>query len=234
MEVWGIGLGIIGAFGVIPVFVAGITKLGELLTNSHLSYVWRMNSLGWAIIKPRYDQRMARIEDVIATQKIRDFFQRKKIRFIDRDDRDPAPDGLNLICICGPKANKVSSELAPQFPLSWEICVDSAGTPFLLDHKTKANIYAPNGQPVHFALLAKVSEKTGNRNFIFCWGLGGTATIGAAQMLFDPVLLTAIRKRKPKQDFAAIVAVPFTSFDTIGTPMLYALRKGPDVYRSVP
>jgi hypothetical protein len=243
VEALGFFLGILGA---LPVVGLAAAKLTDIRRKNKLSYLWRMNDQGWAIIKPRYAERMARIEDVIAAQKLRDWFTRNQIDFVDIDDSKEVPKDRNLILICGPEANKVSAKVASSLHLSFEYRFDRGeNRPYIFDHSTGAKLWSPSdesGQSNDLALVAKLTPKGSTNVWVLCWGLHGPGTTGGAQALLESEfigavrwrpLLDVLRNRRRHEDFVAVVGVPYVSFDSTKTPKLHAIRKGADAYVEV-
>lgn len=233
-EMLGIILGIVS---VVPVLTLWFNKAAETRRKSRLSYLWTSNDHGWAIVKPQYEGRKARIEDVLATQKLRDVLAKNKLDVIDIDDDKPIPADRNLILICGPEANKASKRIAPDLQLSFEYRYDKTlKKPHIFDHATGLKFFSPSdesGELKDVALLAKLSSKAHPYVCVLCWGLHGPGTTGAAQMLLEPDFIAAIRKHRPNDDFVSVIGVPYKTFDAIDTPKLITLRKGNDAYRDV-
>ena len=235
LEMVGIILGLVGAVGSGPVIASAVSKAADNRRKARLSYLWRLNDHGWAIVKPRYEGRKARIEDILAMQRLRDALTKNRVNQIDIDDDKPIPTDRNIILICGPDANMASAQIEPELRLSMEYGYDKElKKPFIIDHITGLKYCSPSdesGEQKDIALLAKLSFNAHPYIYLLCWGVHGPGTTGAAQMLLEPDFIETIRKGKPHDDFVAIVSVPYKSFDAIEKPTLIYFRKGKDVYR---
>ncbi len=225
-------VGIIG-FGGLCTFAGSITATYR---NHRLAHIWRTNTLRWVIIKPQYQGRMARIEDILAAEQFRDTFAKHGIAFTDLDDRKPIPVDHNIIFICGPEANQASAKIARQYPLSIEYRYDAAThLPYFFDHVENKALYSPSDQDknehLDLALVAKLTSRNSSSINVFCWGLHGPGTTGAARWLFEDEFLDQCRKEPPTRDFVALISVPYQTFDVVGTPRLQTIRKGIAVYR---
>lgn len=164
----------------------------------------------WAIIAPRYKDNFQRKEDVLAAIKIRDWCLSLGIKCAIYDDHDPIPQGKDLFFICGPKANQRVAHFYKGFNLQ----LGKSGDDYVISDKLRemdipSKMKAKGAAKADCAILSRRIDPNSGRSYIFCMGIHGHGTLGAAHMLTTG-LASGIAKNAPHaRNFESIVLVPY-------------------------
>lgn len=198
----------------LPTSIYGIYELvkkGILKSKSanSKSVIWK-NKTDWIIIVPQYTGKYRRVEDIIASEKIYTHCNNLGLNCTIQDDSQPIPTDKDLILICGAKANKATQKLYKHFKIDFK---DNNNTTIFLDTLSGCNYESKiNGKTQtlekDFAILSRYIDPNTKRICIFCAGLHGLGTIGAANMLTD---LQLVKYAKKIESFESIISV--TSID---------------------
>lgn len=188
-------------YGIYELVKKGIHKSKNLNCKS---IVWK-NKTDWIIVVPKYTGNYRRVEDIIASEKIYTFCSELGLECVIQDDSQPIPADKNLILICGPKANNATSKLYQHFKIDF---VERNGVTNFLDTLSKSNYESQinkntNNIEKDFAVLSRYIDPNTKRIFIFCAGLHGLGTLGAANMLTGYKMAAYI---KEYESFESIVS----------------------------
>lgn len=156
----------------------------------------------WTIVVPQYQGNYRRIEDTIASELIYNHCTRLGLSCKIQDDKMPISNKENVIIICGPKANAIFKNLYKGHKLELldgESCIQ--------DNKWGTK-YSSHLEDINnrgdYAILARSVDPDTKRRCIFCAGIHGLGTIGAAQMLTQHRLSRYIKK---DDNYESVVSV---------------------------
>ncbi len=207
MTVWGF---IFTCFSV-PTSLFGIYELlkkGVIRWKRHKvkSIIWD-NSSDWVIVTPQYDEKYRRVEDIIASEKLYEHCNKLGLHCCIQDDSQAIPPDKNLILICGPKANKATRKLYRHFHINIELTTAPVTIKDDLSGCSYKAEYDPTTHDVtkDYAILSRYIDSDTGRIYVFCMGIHGIGTMGAACVLLDYKLIKYI---KSFESFEAVVSVP--------------------------
>ena len=213
---WGSVAAFVALIGLIPLLYNTGLQLNDRRKARHAQLIRKAQSKTWHLIRPNYNQKMARVEDVMACQEV--FAKLTSMGFkvtVGGDDEQSHPKNSNLVLVCGPKGNKVSDVLYHEVQLPYEIVNDGSTWEF---HDKKAHqVYKSpmdSGHQGDIAIFGKVVDQAGNSCYLL-WGLHGAGTVGAARAFADDRFLEDTWKKVKDNDFIGIVYLGFTSLDDI-------------------
>lgn len=159
----------------------------------------------WTIVVPQYQGNYRRIEDTIASELIYAHCTRLGLLCKIQGDKMPISSKENIIVICGPKANSAFRNLYKGYKLE---LLD--GEPSIQDNKwgTKYSSHLEDlSNRSDYAILARSVDPDTKRRCIFCAGIHGLGTIGAAQMLTQHKLSKYIKKDDNYESVVSVQAV---------------------------
>lgn len=178
--------------------------------------IWKNNN-GWVLVLPKYDGHFRSIEDIIASETIKHTCEKLNIPYKIQNDTEKIPENMNVILICGPKANKISKQICERYSLPLSIIMQG-NRPSIYDSRLNAHYYSPKEKKEEkdIALVAKHTDPNTDQKYLFCWGLSGIGTIGAAKAVFD---YTFAKNIKNSEDFEAVISVPYKDdYNSVGKP----------------
>ena len=170
----------------------------------------------WNIYLPRYSASHARIEDILSFSKFQDNFLKLKLSNNIIFDDQSFKNG-DSIYICGSDANKKSKDFSSRHSLVFEIKKDIKGVPFIYDRKTNNNLYSPmdsDGNKTDLAIIGHIYDEQSQTRHLFCWGIHGVGTYGAAIYACSQDFIKEFYKFK-KKNFIFVVNVIFDDINSI-------------------
>lgn len=181
-----------------------INKFRIFIRKSNIKKVLWKNHKDWVIVVPQYSNKYRRVEDTIASEKINTYCKQLGLNCYIQDDIQPISTDKNLIIICGPKSNKVAEKLYKHFKIQFK----SNSSSFYFFDEMSQNTYEPqdNQSSVKndYAIISRYFDPNTQRICIFCAGLHGLGTLGAATALINSDLVNQIRKL---DNFESIISV---------------------------
>ena len=199
-------------YGIYELIKKGCLKINNLKAKS---IIWK-NNIDWVIIVPRYKESYRRVEDIVASEKIYMYCKKLGLNCIIQDDAQPIPNDKNLILVCGPKANSATKKLYRFFKVQFETNSDTA-----VFHDTLSNVSytSQNNEQTgelekDYGILSRYIDSNSKRIYIFCAGLHGFGTLGAATMLTDYKLAKYIKKYDSFE--SVILSTPIDQYFSIG------------------
>lgn len=175
----------------------------------------------WLIIKPKYDNSMARVEDVLAAHEIRTTLNSCGYCHQDTFDDNDISDADNIILLCGPMANKASLEFVRKYNLAFAIEWDEEkNIPFIMDNITGNRIYSPidiNGtnNKSDIGIVGRISTASNSTSRIFIFGIHGIATYGCAKFIASRGFIKECYPKLRNTDFIFLVRVDFKKIDEV-------------------
>ena len=187
---------------------------------------WNPNGKNWLIIKPKYENSMARVEDILASHEIKTILNICKISFIDiYDDKEIINDN-NKIYICGPIPNRKSENFCCKYNLVYEIQRDNEGKPYIKDKITGNNIYSPMDieepkKNTDLCIVGRINTSNTNVSEIFIFGIHGVGTYGGAKFISSKEFIKKYFRKLKGKNFIFVVKVDFYKIDEISSVSMY-------------
>jgi hypothetical protein len=212
---WGSVASFLSLIGLIPVFYNAFLQLNDRRMARRTRVIRSARAKDWHLIRPNYDQRMARVEDVMACQEVFAKLNSMGMKVTVGGDDQTHPRDSNLVIICGPKSNKIAAQLLREVDLPFEVVDNVDGWGFR-DKKAYQVYKSPmdSGHQADIALFGKVTDHAGNTCYLL-WGIHGAGTVGAARGFVNDHFLENAWKRSKGSDFVGIIYIGFTSLDDI-------------------
>lgn len=175
------------------------------ITKSNIKKVLWKNQKEWVIVVPQYSEKFRRVEDIIASEKIHTYCTQLGLKCDIQDDTQPIPYDKHLILICGPKSNQVTEKLYNHFNIHFK---NEFKKFWFFDDKGK-NIFEPHPNQSSnikndYAIVSRYIDANTQRICIFCAGLHGLGTLGAATALINSDLVSQIKKH---DSFESVISV---------------------------
>lgn len=158
----------------------------------------------WVIVVPRYENKYRREEDILASELIQKHCSKYGYSCLIQDDSQTISTDKNLIFICGSKSNKATEQYFNSFHHSIDIAADMSS---IVDKSVKSNYTSKYENGIlkkDFAILMRYLDPVTDSTYIFCAGIHGLGTLGAAKMLTEYKL---IKYLKAHDSFESIIEV---------------------------
>ena len=168
------------------------------------------NKKDWIVVTPRYEHSFQRKEDMMAAIQIRDWCQSLGVKCTIQDDQEPIPTDKDIFFICGPKANKRVS----QYYKGLEFELEKDGDAYVIadkrnEQKFHSKMDVTTEEKLDYAILSRIVDKNIGRYCIFCMGIKGQGTLGAAHMLTTGLINNISKDVKQREVFESVVSVPY-------------------------
>jgi len=225
---------LIGAIGsLVAVFVQIIAKkFVSYLRLRAISSFWVIKSQAVTIIHPIHHDKigqpisedLARMEIVVAINELAGFFNRYNIRYSIQSDSKNIPDNTDIVLLSSPKGNRQSKYMYDRLTLPF-LLVQNNDSFFFRNKSTSIDYESPvdrAAEKVDIGLVARISDKTSNRNIFLLWGVHLVGTVSTARFVTSPDKLRTINKLSKDKDIALLVQAPYNTGLDIGAPTLIA------------
>jgi hypothetical protein len=212
---WGAVAAFVALIGLIPVLYNAVLQLNDRRKSRHARIIRTARSNTWHLIRPNYDQKMTRVEDVMACQEVFAKLTGMGLRVTVGGDDQDHPKDSNLVLVCGPKGNAASARLQHEVELPFET-INNEGAWVFRDKRTFQLYKSPldSGHQADIAIFGRVSDQAGNSCYLL-WGAHGSGTVGAARAFANDRFLEETWKLVKDRDFVGIIYFGFTSLDDI-------------------
>lgn len=204
---------IIGIPATIYTFIDLVIKGYRVICRARAkSIVWGKKK-EWVIVLPRYKRKYRREEDILASEQIQKHCLELGFKCLIQDDSQTIPSDKNIIFICGPKSNKATDRYMNTFQHSIDIGADMATVIDKRANITYTSISENGNLKKDVAILIRYIDQVTGTTYIFCAGIHGLGTLGAAKMLTEYRLM---RYLKARDSFESVIEV--ASLDDNRTP----------------
>jgi hypothetical protein len=212
---WASIASLLALIGIVPVLYNAALQLNDRRKAQHGKVIRAGNRRDWHIIRPVHDQRMVRVEDVMACHVVYSKLTSMGYRVTMGNDDSSHPANVNLVLVCGPRVNKVSAAIAEYAHLPIEYIAEDGGA--FYDSRTHQKYASGIDQkhPSDIAMFGRVRDRAGNNCYLL-WGLHCSGTVGAARAFVDDEFLDRTYEITKGHAFVGVVHVGFTSLDDMG------------------
>lgn len=212
---WGTIASFVALLSLVPILYNATLQLNDRRKARHARIIRSARSKTWHLIRPDYEKKMNRVEDVMACQEVFAKLTAMGFRVTTGGDDQNHPRDSNLVLVCGPKSNRVSSRFYREVELPFEV-IDNNGTWEYRDKKTHQVYTSPldTEHQADIAIFGKVVDQAGNSCYLL-WGLHGSGTVGAARAFANDRFLEETWKKVRDDDFIGIIYLGFTTLDDI-------------------